>query len=185
MDRQKEQLIFVTGYFGADIRGEAERIAAGKGRPVLLLDPLIEEADGRSIARLCMMGGEHAYRNAEYEQVGKICREYADRGYAGQEACDDGEKSDDTGPLPVVACGDGILYDEDTRAMILQHTLVIAGEDMEPEDLWERARQDETTWHAFMKFGTEEEKRRAFEAHHERQRKLFDEIRQSEIGDAV
>ena len=167
MDRQKEQLIFVTGYFGADIRGEAERIAAGKGRPVLLLDSLIEEADGRSIARLCMMGGEHAYRNAEYEQVGKICREYA------------------SAPLPVVACGDGILYDEDTRAMILQHTLVIAGEDMEPEDLWERARQDETTWHAFMKFGTEEEKRRAFEAHHERQRKLFNEIRQSEIGDAV
>ena len=44
------------------------------------------------------------------------------------------------------------------------------------QELWENARREETTYHAFMRFGTEEEKRAKFEAHHERQRQLFEGI---------
>lgn len=152
----EDKLIFVTGYFGAPIRETADRIASSKGRSVLDLDAMIEEKDGRSIARLCMMGGEHAYRNAEYEAVNEL--------------------HEDSAPL-VIACGDGILYDDDSRAVILQHELVIAGEDLPLEELWERAKADEATYHAFMKFGSDEEKRAKFEEHHARQKKLFEQVR--------
>ena len=160
-----KELIFVTGYFGAPIKEEAGRIAAGKGWQVCDLDARIEETDGRSIARLCMMGGEHAYRNAEFEEVGRIC-EQAEAGSS--EAAGDAAEAG-----LVIACGDGILYDDDSRALILEHQLVIAGEDQPLEELWERARKDEKTYHAFMKFGTEEEKRVKFEDHHRRQQDLF------------
>lgn len=156
-----ENLIFVTGFFGAPIREEADRIASGKGWEVLDLDRAIEEKDGRTIARLCMMAGEHAYRNAEYEAVQKLCEEERDL---------------------VVACGDGILYDDDSRELILQQDLVIAGEDLTIEELWARARAEETTYHAFMKFGSEEEKRAKFEAHHKRQQALFDQVRARTAG---
>lgn len=152
----EDKLIFVTGYFGAPIRETADRIASSKGRSVLDLDAMIEEKDGRSIARLCMMGGEHAYRNAEYEAVNEL--------------------HEDSAPQ-VIACGDGILYDDDSRAVILQHELVIAGEDLPLEELWERAKADEATYHAFMKFGSDEEKRAKFEEHHARQKKLFEQVR--------
>ena len=151
------KLIFVTGYFGAPILEEARRIASCKGWEVLGLDTRIEESDGRSIARLCMMGGEHAYRNAEFEEISRLC---------------------ETVDSLVVACGDGILYDDDSRGLILRHELVIAGEDQPLEELWERARRDETTYHAFMKFGTEEEKRAKFEEHHARQQALFRQVRE-------
>lgn len=162
------ELIFVTGYFGAPIKEEARRIASSKGWQVLDLDARIEETDGRSIARLCMMGGEHAYRNAEFEEVERIC----------EAATDDlaEEKTAGSAGGLVVACGDGILYDDDSRGRILEHQLVIAGEDQPLEELWEHARQDETTYHAFMKFGTEEEKRAKFEAHHARQQDLFRQV---------
>ena len=154
-----KERIFVTGYFGAPIQEEAQRIASSKGWPVLDLDAAIEEKDGRSIARLVMMGGEHAYRNAEFEKLEELCGSGADAAEL------------------VVACGDGILYDEDSRGLILQHELVIAGEDTPLDELWEHARQDAATYHAFMKFGTEEEKRAKFEAHHERQKQLFTMIK--------
>ena len=160
-----KELIFVTGFFGAPIMETARDISARKGWEVLDLDKAIEEDDGRSIARLCMMGGEHAYRNAEYEQVEALCRNAE-------------ESSDSEGGL-VIACGDGILYDDDSRALILKHELVIAGEDMSMDALWQRALQDETSYHAFMKFGTEEEKRAKFEAHHDRQQELFRQVRSS------
>ena len=188
-----QEMIFVTGYFGARIREEAERIASRKGWPVLDLDRAIEESDGRSIARLCMMGGEHAYRNAEYEQVAALCGagKYSGEDAGPQDPAVEGADparengADEPGaPDPdglVIACGDGILYDEDTRALILEHQLVIAGEDRTLDELWEQAKQDVATYHAFMKFGTEEEKRAAFEAHHGRQEKLFALVRKEEI----
>lgn len=164
------KLIFVTGYFGAPILEEARSIAECKGWEVLDLDARIEESDGRSIARLCMMGGEHAYRNAEFEEVERLC-EAAKAGAAQTEA-------NESAAGLVIACGDGILYDDDSRGLLLQHELVIAGEDQPLEELWERAWQDETTYHAFMKFGTEEEKRAKFKEHHARQQALFQQVRE-------
>lgn len=188
----RERMIFVTGYFGAPILEEARRIASGKGWSVLDLDALIQEKDGRSIPRLCMMGGEHAYRNAEYEAVQELCG--AAEGQCG-EALTEQCGSPAERPLGtaaerqseeacrsagfVVACGDGILYDEDTRGLLLEHELIIAGEGQPLEELWERAKQDEGTYHAFMKFGTEAEKRTKFEEHHARQKQLFEDVRRS------
>lgn len=152
--------IFVTGYFGAPIQEEARRIASSRGWPICDLDAAIAASDGRSIAKLCMMGGEHAYRNAEYEQV--------------RDLCDGSTEAEHM----VVLCGDGILYDEDTRRLMTDHALVIAGEDQPLEELWAGARKQEDTWHAFMKFGSEEEKRAAFEGYIQRQRALFAQVRE-------
>ena len=174
----KRELIFVTGYFGAPIREEAHRIAACKGWSVLDLDRAIEEKDGRSIARLCMMGGEHAYRNAEYEMVEALCE--SGRTEGGRTEGGRTESSRTEEEALVVACGDGILYDDDSRSLILKHELVIAGEDLSVEQLWTCARQDEDTYHAFMKFGSEEEKRVKFEEHHRRQAVLFGKIREND-----
>lgn len=199
MEDRYEKMIFVTGYFGAPIHDEAERIASSKGWQVFDLDAAVEEKDGRSIARLCMMNGEHAYRNAEYEQIAQLCEsggQERDSKGARKPAEDRGGAAADCGGLVVdhneltenhdgsamdrdglvVACGDGVLYDDDSRSLILKHELIIAGRDLALDELWERARQNESTYHAFMKFGTEEEKRRAFEEHHKRQKALFDSI---------
>ena len=221
------KLIYVTGYFGAPIREEAHRIAACKGWSVLNLNRSIEAKDGRSIARICMMGGEHAYRNAEYEMVAALCEGgwveeknlcsddravevipcpdsqeveivmCSDGQTEEKVLCPDGRTKEAQGqstaveagvgaedPIGdaaglVVACGDGILYDEDSRDLILRHELVIAGETLSVEQLWENARQDEDTYHAFMKFGSEEEKRIKFEEQHRRQAILFEKIRES------
>lgn len=154
-------LIFVTGYFGAPIVETAEEIAEKEGMELLILDRAIEEKDGRPIRRICMMGGEHAYRNLEYEAVAELCA-----------AADEGEADRHAGGL-VVACGDGILYDDQTRDLILKHRLIIAGEDESVDDLWARACRDAETWHAFMHFGSDEERLVRFKSNHAAQKSFF------------
>ena len=154
-------LIFVTGCFGAPIVEKAKEIADQKSMDLLILDDAIAEKDGRSIRRICMAGGEHGYRNLEYEAVEAL----------------DSEKDLPSEGL-VIACGDGILYDEQTRDLILKHQLVIVGEDMEIDHLWENALGDEDTWHAFMQFGSEEERRSKFEEYIARQKALFSKVKE-------
>ena len=146
------RLTIVTGYFGAPIHAKAAQLARERGVELLSLDEEIVRRDGRSIKRLVMMNGEHGYRNLEYE----VLKELAD---SGREL--------------VVSCGDGVLYDDDSRNIILQGTLVIAGENLSPDQLWEGARLLEDSYHAFMAFGTQEEKRRAFDDLIQRQKILF------------
>lgn len=146
------RLTIVTGYFGAPIHAKAAQLARERGVELLSLDEEIVRRDGRSIKRLVMMNGEHGYRNLEYE----VLKELAD---SGREL--------------VVSCGDGVLYDDDSRNIILQGTLVIAGEKLSPDQLWEKARLLEDSYHAFMAFGTQEEKRRAFDDLIQRQKILF------------
>ena len=159
-------LIFVSGYFGAPIIGIAEEIAEQEEMDLLILDCAIEKKDGRSIRRICMMSGEHGYRNLEYDAV----KELHEAAHAGGDSV-----------IPahglVVACSDGILYDEETRELILQHDLVIAGEGMDPDRLWKGALADSDTWHAFMHFGSEEERRAKFDANYHAQRILFSRCR--------
>ena len=169
------KLIFVTGCLGAPIRETAERIAACKGWPVQDLDQMIEEKDGRSIARICQMAGEHAYRNAEFEAVKELCQGQPDGPKNGTEATGDSRDDQDQ----VVLCGDGILYDEDTREMILQHELVIVGQGLTPQQLWERAKKDKASWHAFLWFGSDQQKQEAFLKYHQRQVELFASIPQT------
>lgn len=153
-------LIVVTGCFGAPVREEARGLAEERGLPLVDLDSEIEKRDGRTIRRLVMMNGEHGYRNLEFE----VLRELSERG----------------APC-VVACGDGVLYDDDSRGIIRENELVIAGTGLTEDELWAGAKADEATYHAFMSFGTESEKRAAFTDLIRRQRSMFEkEILQGE-----
>jgi hypothetical protein len=76
----------------------------------------------------------------------------------------------------VVACGDGVLYDDDSRSIICENQLVIAGAELSEEELWENASSRQDSYHAFMSFGTEEEKRKAFGDLIRRQRLLFEGV---------
>ena len=153
------RMIIVTGYFGAPIEETARKLATDKGLEYISLDEEITKRDGRSIKRLVMMNGEHGYRNQEYEVLQELCDTAADR--AGL----------------VIACGDGVLYDDDSREIALGQELVIAGEGMTTEELWENAKAAEDSYHAFMAFGTEDEKRAAFEELIRRQKNLFEQVR--------
>ncbi len=150
-------MIFVTGYFGAPVREKAEELASESGSEIIDLDKMIEEADGRSIKRICMMHGEHGYRNKEFETLKELTE------------ADDAAKKN-----AVVLCGDGVLHDDMSREiMTTKGKLIIVGEEISPEDLWECAKQIDDTYHAFMFFGLEEEKKKAFEELHRRQKILF------------
>ena len=157
-----KKLVIVTGYFGSPIEEAARKIAEEQGFAFLSLDREIEKRDGRSITRLCMMNGEHGYRNQEYEILNEINE--APEGFcAGAEGL-------------VIACGDGVLYDDMSREIAEANELVIVGNDMNVNALWEGAKARENTYHAFMVFGTEEEKREAFEKYLDRQRVLFEKV---------
>lgn len=159
------QLIFVTGYFGAPILETAREVSSRKAMPVLDLDSEIEKRDGRSIRRICMAAGEHGYRNREYELVQALVSD-----------SDGAPRPDGSDRGLVIACGDGILHDDMSRDLILRHTLLIAGEELSADELWERAGKQSGTYHAFMLFGTEEEKKKAFLEHHARQEALFESV---------
>jgi len=148
-------LIVVTGCFGAPVLEKAHELSRERELPLVELDKEIEQRDGRSIRRLVMMNGEHGYRNAEFE----LLQELAEKG----QPC-------------VIACGDGVLYDDDSRSIICENELVIAGADLSEEELWENASSCRDSYHAFMSFGTEEEKRKAFADLIRRQRLLFEGV---------
>ena len=146
-------LIVVTGCFGAPVMEKARELSREHKLPLVELEKEIEQRDGRTIRRLVMMNGEHGYRNAEFE----VLQELAQKG----QPC-------------VVACGDGVLYDDDSRSIISENQLVIAGADLSEEQLWETASSCQDSYHAFMSFGTEEDKRKAFGDLIRRQRLLFE-----------
>ena len=164
----KNNLIFVTGFFGAPLMQRAHQLAEEHSLPLLSLDEEIEKADGRSVRRICMMMGEHEYRNKEYEALKRIT-ESAFGEMTKSEA--DGSKCSAEGS--VVLCGDGVLHDDMSRELIEGHELIVLGGDMSIDELWEGAKAAEGSCHAFMHFGNEEEKRAAFEKLYERQRVLF------------
>lgn len=143
------KFIFVTGFFGAPLLQRAQQLAEEHGLPLISLDEEIEKVDGRSVRRICMMMGEHEYRNKEYEALKNISQD------------------------AVVLCGDGVLHDDMSRDLITSHELVIVGNDMSCDELWKNAKTIDDSCHAFMHFGSEEKKRAAFDDLYERQRALF------------
>lgn len=172
----KRDIIFVTGFFGAPIMQRAQRLAAEKDYSLLSLDKEIEKADGRTIRRLCMMMGEHEYRNREYEQLKQIIEET--EGHQPEMATSrpvPAGKSGDAAGL-VVACGDGVLLDDMSRELMQKHTILVVGAELSIEKLWENARREEKSYHAFMHFGSEESKRKAFIQLFERQQVLFKKL---------
>lgn len=213
----KNNIIFVTGFFGAPVMQSAVQLAKKHDCPLMILDDEIEKADGRSVRRICMMMGEHEYRNKEYEAIKEILSRVEDahtNNPISQDACCDNEDEhtnnhikydvccdgkekrtgcadencehsniqsvrcvDKTGNESdtelVVCCGDGVLLDDMSRELILQHELVIISGDMTCDELWENAKLTDNSCHAFMHFGSDEEKRAAFAKLYERQRELF------------
>ena len=167
----KNNIIFVTGFFGAPVMQKAQQLAKEKGYALISLDEEIEKADGRSARRICMMMGEHEYRNKEYEALKSIteCALHEDQNCALHENAG--------GKIPqgglVVCCGDGVLHDDMSRELIGAHELIVLGGDMTIDELWENAREIKDSCHAFMHFGSDGEKRAAFEKLYERQRVLF------------
>ena len=171
----KNNLIVVTGYFGAPIEETARKIAEDKAFALVSLDEEIAKRDGRSILRICMLEGEHSYRNKEYEILDLLAREPEQILGAGV-ILDAGGSDECAAKGIVVWCGDGVLHDEMSREIALGGELVIAGEDMTEDELWENACQTEKSYHAFMAFGSNEQKRESFHRLIERQRTLFQKI---------
>lgn len=93
----KRNIIFVTGFFGAPVMESAERLAKEKGYGFLSLNAEIEKEDGRSIQRICMMMGEHEYRNKEYAALLKITKS-ADSDVMANSVCDEAASSHDAQP---------------------------------------------------------------------------------------
>ena len=167
----ERKLIFITGFFGAPLLQRAQQLAEEHDLPLISLDEEIEKADGRSVRRICMMMGEHEYRNKEYEALKNLteCALNEEDECALEEAAE--------GETPrsgaVVLCGDGVLHDDMSRDLITSHQLIVLGGDMSCDELWENAKTIEGSCHAFMHFGSEEKKRAAFDDLYERQRVLF------------
>lgn len=161
MDRK---LIFITGFFGAPLMQKAQQLAEELSLPLISLDEEIEKADGRSVRRICMMMGEHELRNKEYEALKRLTENtQSEASECPLEECGGA----------VVLCGDGVLHDDMSRDIILQHELIVLGGDMTCEELWKNAKITEDSCHAFMSFGSDEDKRAAFEKLYERQRVLY------------
>ena len=138
--------IFVTGYMGADTRALAEKITEETGYELIDLDAEIEKADGRTIQRICMLMGEHEYRNKEYEMLQSIKNREG----------------------VVVLCGDGIIFDDQNREVLQDNAVVLADADTDIEILWERAKDQKGLPYAFMNFGGDERKKQFIELYEQR-----------------
>ncbi len=138
--------IFVTGYMGAATRELAEQIASETGYEMIDLDAEIEKADGRTIQRICMLMGEHEYRNKEYEMLQSL--KYREG--------------------IVVLCGDGIIFDDQNREVLQDNAVVLADADTDINILWERAKDIKGLPYAFMNFGGDERKTQFIELYEQR-----------------
>lgn len=178
MKQKSNNLIIVTGFFGAPIEETSKALASERGLVCLSLDALIEERDGRTVKRLVMMNGEHGYRNMEYEVLKELAEIHSVSTSLTESSTEPTsiEVSGYSATPIVIACGDGVLYDEDSRKIIAGGELHIVGGDMDSDALWAGALADIDTYHAFMSFGTDDERREAFEALLQRQRRLFETI---------
>lgn len=165
MDNRK--FIFVTGFFGAPLDEIAGRLAEDEGAELISLDEEIRRDDGRSVLRICMLMGEHEYRNKEYEALQRLTEPAT---AARKDSGTDGDTGTNT---TVVLCSDGVLHDDMSAEIIKNHGLVIAGRDMDRDELWQNASAAGSSCHAFMTLPEESARRKAFDELYERQLQLF------------
>ena len=71
---EKPDRVFIVGFMGSDRMGLGKSIADEYSYELISLDKKIEEEEGRSIKRICMVMGEHEYRNREFEMLEKLCK---------------------------------------------------------------------------------------------------------------
>ncbi len=156
MDLNNSPRIFVIGFAGSDRKSAAEKLAKELEYQIIDLDLEIEKADGRSIQRICMMMGEHEYRNKEYEMLEKIKnRENI-----------------------VVICGDGIVLDDMNRQILEQNSVVVADAEKSAQELWENAlRNQEQSPYAFMHQSDNQQKKEKFMDLYEQRKSLYNQFR--------
>lgn len=157
-----KQITLFTGYLGAPIREHSVNFAKASNFSLLDLDEEIVKRDGRSIIRICMMMGEHEYRNKEYDILNEI-KENPNKFIGDKEGL-------------VVMCGDGVLYDEMSKALADNFDIRICGDDMSEEELWQNAKTIQNSYHAFLNFGSEEDKRAKFHDFYQRQKAFYDSL---------
>lgn len=154
MDYKQASRVFVIGFIGSDRKGLAEKLAADLNYKVLDLDKEIEKEDGRSVLRICMMMGEHEYRNKEYEMLTKC---------SGMERV-------------VIFCGDGVVLDEMNQEILKKNTVVIADADLTAEELWEKAKDQKNDLYAFMQHSDESVKKEKFITLYEQRLPLYNQF---------
>ncbi|MGI6736853.1 MAG: shikimate kinase [Anaerovoracaceae bacterium] len=148
---------YITGPLGSNRHDCAARLARRlaererQPRPLVDLDRKIEEKEDLTIRRLCMMMGEHAYRNDEYELL---------------------EDCDRRGGL-IVICGDGTLLDPMSRELMERGEILIADAALDPEQLWEQACRDDRVPYAFWMEADEAGRRQKFLALVKRRQSLY------------
>ncbi len=145
----KAPCIFVVGFMGAKTMEAAEEIGRQLSYRAISLDKYIEEKDGRTIRKLCMIMGEHEYRNQEFEGLSTLSKE---------------------GSL-VVACSDGSVLDEMSREILEKSYTVFI--DKDPEELWQIAKEDTSIHYAFMQREDMEEKAEKFKELYQTRRDLY------------
>lgn len=141
--------IFVIGFIGSNRIEKANAIADEKGYTLLEIDKEIEKNDGRSLKRLCMMMGEHEYRNQEYEVLEKYSKENN----------------------IVFVCGDGVVHDDMSRDILKTGKVIFIDEPV--EILWSRVKDDDSVPYAFMYKGTEEERYNKFMSLYESRKDIY------------
>ena len=153
--------VYVIGYIGSNRRAAAEKLAAERGWPLMDLDREIERLDGKTVEKLIIVGGEHHYRNAEFEIISRLTDPEYPRGYA---------KNVIYPEELVILCGDSVVLDEDSRAMLAASETVFVEEDL--DTVFDRIK-DEKLHFGFMRYGTEDEKRKAYKETYERRLPLY------------
>ncbi len=148
--------IFVIGFVGSDRVGLAKKIATEKNLTFHDMDQDIEAYDGRSVLRMVISMGEHEYRNKEYEQLQRY------------------QSMDDI----VVACGDGIVLDDDSRKLLVEEEVLVAEDSI--ENLWKNALRLKNTMYAFLYDGNTPQAYDHFTSLYQQRQPLFDLFRKKE-----
>ncbi|MEG0829510.1 MAG: shikimate kinase [Anaerovoracaceae bacterium] len=132
--------IFVIGFLGSHRVETARSLAEKLDYEFINIDKKIEKEDGRTILRICMSMGEHEYRNKEFEALQKLINQ---------------EKI-------VVACGDGIIFDEMNVDILKNNQVIVADKNLTVEELWQQAMEQDESPYAFMQLSTLSEQKEKF-----------------------
>ena len=113
--------IFVIGFIGSEFKEVALHLADRLEYDFVDIDSEIVKRDGRSIKRICMMMGEHEYRNKEYEILEELDKKTPASDCKGM----------------VVACSDGIVLDDMNMEILKRNCTLFLRENI--EKLYENA----------------------------------------------
>ncbi len=121
--------IYIVGPTGSRRALLGEKVAKERGLDLLFLDKEIEKEDGRTIKKIAMMMGEHAYHDKEYHKLVEL---------------------DEANGSFVLVCGDGVLFDNMCEAIVAKGEVIVADWDRSPTQLFEEAVLDETLPYAYL-----------------------------------